>query len=352
MEFFDIVIIGAGPAGLACAKEAGKRGYSVLVLERNGQIGRKVCAGGITWNGLMRHMPGFATERDFAKQHLFSRYQSCCIEADHPIVATLNREHLGRSMAEQAQEAGAVIRTEEQALQIGAEKITVRERKTGRDYSVAFKYLVGADGSSSLVRRYLGQPVKHIGLGLNFQIRGRAEKMEWHLRPDLFVNGYAWIFPHQNTISIGAYADRSIFSPTELKRRFLVWAKAQGYGLEQERCTAGYINYDYRGYRFGSDNNIFLTGDAAGLASGLTGEGIYPAIVSGIAVAEEIAGCKDHPELEAVIKSQRMQRRILDISGRGQVLATLLSEAMTLGMRSKILKFDTVEMAGTSSIKK
>src|SRR5262250_2064174 len=38
----DVIIVGAGAAGLMCAIEAGKRGRSVLVLERNASIGEKI----------------------------------------------------------------------------------------------------------------------------------------------------------------------------------------------------------------------------------------------------------------------------------------------------------------------
>ncbi|HEU0049759.1 MAG TPA: FAD-dependent oxidoreductase, partial [Nitrososphaera sp.] len=38
----DVIILGAGAAGLMCAIEAGKRGRSVLVLERNRKIGEQI----------------------------------------------------------------------------------------------------------------------------------------------------------------------------------------------------------------------------------------------------------------------------------------------------------------------
>ena len=45
MESFDVVIAGAGPAGLKCAETLGGSGLGVLVLERENAVGRKVCAG-------------------------------------------------------------------------------------------------------------------------------------------------------------------------------------------------------------------------------------------------------------------------------------------------------------------
>src|SRR4028119_2353175 len=43
---FDVIIIGAGAAGLFCAIEAGKRGRKVLVIEHNAQVGRKIIISG------------------------------------------------------------------------------------------------------------------------------------------------------------------------------------------------------------------------------------------------------------------------------------------------------------------
>ncbi len=106
--------------------------------------------------------------------------------------------------------------------------------------------------------------------------------MEWHLDSGLFASGYAWVFPHQDSVSVGAYVDGRVMKAKQLQDNLIKWSAKSGYPLSGHKSEAEYINFDFRGYRF---NNIFLVGDAAGLASGLTGEGIYPAIVSGEAVA-------------------------------------------------------------------
>ena len=45
---YDVIIVGAGPAGLRCAEILGQSKLSVLLLEKNAKMGQKVCAGGIT----------------------------------------------------------------------------------------------------------------------------------------------------------------------------------------------------------------------------------------------------------------------------------------------------------------
>jgi len=45
-NFFDVIVVGGGAAGLFCAIEAGRRGRRVLVIERNGRLGRKIAISG------------------------------------------------------------------------------------------------------------------------------------------------------------------------------------------------------------------------------------------------------------------------------------------------------------------
>src|SRR5471030_2966519 len=45
-QMFDVVVLGAGAAGMMCAAEAGKRGRRVLLLEHSEQVGRKILISG------------------------------------------------------------------------------------------------------------------------------------------------------------------------------------------------------------------------------------------------------------------------------------------------------------------
>jgi len=277
------LIIGAGPGGLACAKVLADADIQTLVLERKQTIGPKVCAGGITWSGLISRVPKDLAEKAFPEQYIKTPFQSTCIQEDKPIIATVNRKNLGQYMARLAMNAGAEIQTGVLVRKISKNSVLIQDKETGKQKSISFDFLVGADGSSSLVRRHLGLSSTQLGIGINYQIPGVAAKMEWHLNNHLFGNGYAWIFPHAKTISIGAYADRNTMEPAKLKENLLLWASQQGFILDPHPAKAEYINYDFQGYHF---KDIFLVGDAAGLASGLTGEGIYPAIISGEQVAK------------------------------------------------------------------
>ena len=340
---YDVIIIGAGPGGLACATAAASHGLTTLVLERKQILGKKVCAGGITWNGLLQKIPIDISEKQFAKQQLFSRYQRVCVSSPTPIIATVNREKLGQEMARQAIKAGVEIRLGCQVKEIDSKSILYEDKVTGKKERLAFTSLVGADGSSSLVRRVLRLPVTEAGIGITYQIPGEYLEMQWHLDSSLFANGYAWTFPHRGSASIGAYVDSKRMKANILKANLLKWGDKHGYPLRQHKALAELINFDFRGWHF---DNIFLVGDAAGLASGLTGEGIYSAIVSGETVGHFLANRQyDVTPLRKLIKNQVMHRKMVAFTGKNRTLATVTSEIVAFCLRTKFLNFSHIEMA-------
>jgi menaquinone-9 beta-reductase len=340
---YDVVIIGAGPGGLACATAAAAHGLTTLVLERKKTLGQKVCAGGITWNGLLKKIPSDISEKTFVEQKIFTPSQKTCLTSSTPIIATVNRIKLGEKMADQAVQAGAEIRLGWQVTSIDHLSILCEEKATGRKERIGFTFLVGADGSTSLVRRYLRIPVFDVGVGITYQIPGDYPEMQWHLNSKLFSNGYAWVFPHMGSASIGAYVVAKCMKANTLKANLLSWADTQGYPLRQHNASAELINFDFRGWRFG---NIFLVGDAAGLASGLTGEGIYPALISGEMVGNYLADpLQDLRPLQNLIKNHALHKKIVAFTGKNRKLATIMSEIIIFALKTKLLNFSHIEMA-------
>ncbi len=339
---YDVVIVGAGPAGLSCAEICSKNGLRTLIIERKVILGKKVCAGGITWNGLLRKVEDIS-QKKFSTQHIFTQLQHATVSEKDPIIATVNREELGKLMAAKAINCGAEIKLGWQVTKIGNDTITIKNKKQGHCEVLKYSHLVGADGSTSTVRKYLQLPVQRYGVGINYQISGCYDNMEWHLTSKLFRSGYAWIFPHKDTISIGAYADAKVITALELKKNLLIWAKTVGFELEKENAQAEVINFDYQGSIF---TNIYLAGDAAGLASGLTGEGIYPAIISGEYIGNKIIDPSHSSiEFDRLIKNHQRHRRAVSIAGKNGAVSTLLSEITCLFLRLKLLNFKAAEMA-------
>jgi len=340
---FRVVIIGAGPAGLACAKILSQNGIRTLLVDKKREIGSKVCAGGLTWSGFARRIPENLIQQSFPIQHIRTRLQTISVQSPTPIIATINRKQLGQFMLEQAMDSGTEILPATRLMEVSDHALVLLNTLTNQRVQVQFDYLVGADGSNSLVRRYLALPSSKMGIGINYQIPGRRDTMEWHLDSAYFKNGYGWIFPHRDTISVGAYVDRSVMKAQALQRNLIRWADGLGIDLSDKKCDAEYINFDYRGWDFG---HIFLAGDAAGLASALTGEGIYPAVVSGEMVANKIIDPNYNPApINRLIKKQQLHANLVYLTGQNRWFNALLSELVVFGLRIGLLNFRLLEMA-------
>ena len=336
MDKYDVIIVGGGPAGLACAGPLAAAGAKVLLLERKKNLGRKVCAGGITWHGLIRRVPEHLIERSFTEQHIFSSYQKIRFSRPDPVIATVNREALGLWMRDEALASGAQIRSGWQVRQIEQHSIIATDDQ-GRSCRLRFEQLVGADGSSSIVRHSLGLPTVRLGIGINYQVPGYYEHMEWHLDTKLFGNGYGWIFPHGRSISIGAYRPRNGIPPVRFKKKLINWADSRGFSLAELSPQAELINYDYRGWQF---ERVWLVGDAAGFASGLTGEGINPAIISGQAAARKITDSA-YPanEIRLLLRKKAHHERIIGLTAGRGITCTLLMEMLVIMLRLRLLDF-------------
>lgn len=317
MENKTIKIVGAGPGGLAAARELREiSDCDVTILEKNPAISYKVCAGGIDPDISRFGISKDIIEKKFTKVKISTPWQSVWLssssEAEKPIVATLNRKTLHEHMAEKARELGVKILFKKRVAGIDRKNNAVI---TSEGEVFYFDYLVGADGSNSVVRKSLGLEKKRYILAIQYMMPGYYPDMEFYLNIDKFDMSYAWIFPREGRISVGAgyYPDVAKISMKHLRENLDKWIRTK-FGpeaLKKARFEAFPILFDYRGFEFG---NIFLIGDAAGLAHDLTGGGIASAIFSGKDIAKKIVDPEYNcPEIKKILEKKKSSRAFFEL---------------------------------------
>lgn len=292
MIYADVIIVGGGPAGSACAGRLKQGGAKVLVLEKQKFPRLKPCAGWVTprvWHKLgltPSEYPFGLTEFDGLEITLWNfhfklrtrQYAIRRIEFDNWLL----------------KRSGVPIHQQEVN--------EIKEAKDGFTVDGAFstKFLIGAGGTNCPVRRiFFGQGTArnrgNVIAALEEEFEYSAVDQEcrlWFFQDRL--PGYSWLVPKANgwvNVGIGAMADSLNKKGERLKNHWLRFVNK----LTREGLVRGHI-YTPLGYSYHlrSDRmeiqkgNIFLVGDSAGLATRDMGEGIGPAIESGILAADAI----------------------------------------------------------------
>jgi flavin-dependent dehydrogenase len=306
VEQYDVIIVGGGPAGLQCAGILSRSDLRVLLLEKNEQFGDKLCAGGLTIRDLeLLPLPDHVIQQSVSHAVIRSRRRSASTITPVPYLFTVDRKELGAYQRGLLDGTSVTVMTRSQVTEIDSDRITLRNGQT-----YGYRTLVGADGYASLVRRHLGLSVRRRLIGFQYTIPLAAVDpvVEIYLEARRFHVWYAWIFPHRDTVAVGCCCDPDVVDHIRVKEQFHDWLREKGIGTGDAKLESHPIGYDYRGVRFG---NIFLAGEAAGLTSGLTGEGIYQSLASGQEVAHMIMDPDYSPELLGrVLKYNRMLERI------------------------------------------
>jgi flavin-dependent dehydrogenase len=304
METYDIVIVGAGPAGLKCAEVLGRSELRTLLLEKKVTVGLKVCAGGLTLMTETFDLP-IDSALSFRDQHIIFHGKEHVVSLKNPI-RIMDRKELGiYQLSRLRKYTNVEVRSGIAVKSIGEDYVLTAENKR-----IHFKYLVGADGSTSVVRRHLGLRNKFY-MGIQYNIPTRHDNVVWFFDPVRLKSGYGWIFPHKTYTSAGIFFNPRRLSSENARKALHRILDNYGMNYKHAKFEGAPINCQYDGMKFG---NIFLIGDAAGLVSAGTGEGILYALASGEDVARHLMnGDYRFEKIKSLIKYKKRQEFILSI---------------------------------------
>jgi len=321
---YDLIVVGAGPAGSTCARKAAEFGLDVLILDKAHHPRRKACGGGLTVRAKKALDIDFTkvVEREVCGQRFYYPLgEPKTFLRPETTGFTVLREDFDHFLLQRAEMAGATAHQGVQVTDIIEKSDGVRVASGNETYSA--RLVVGADGPNSTVARKTGLKPrwsdKEIALCIEatvpmdpsdiLRIVGDPDHPEailLELYIDFIPKGYAWAFAKKNGFSFGIGTLVSELS--DLKgywRKFLTsFEERNGVKCKPIDQTAarvpacGIIENTYT-------KRIMLIGDAAGFVKSTTGEGISYAIESAkIAanVAKEILSEKSGVDTKAYHK--------------------------------------------------
>jgi geranylgeranyl reductase len=323
-DSYDVVIVGGGPGGLSCAKNLAGSGLSVLVLEKNQALGRKICSGEIS----SKVMPGINPASVFKGAQEWKTVGVGTAKGVHNI--TYQRPYLwtvGRSEFETWLRSGCdgntAVRLAEHVTKITREYVETSGAGQVRRYK--YRYLVGADGSFSTVRQFLGLPMEHIvGHAFHFVLDRPSDEFRVYWLPNIFTHGYGYMMSKNKGQTMIGGAMAHVSQHAVLAPRVKDWVRKEfGIDVKTHRSEGYRGNADYRGWKFcngaagnaGKPDelapNVFLVGDAAGLLNPVTTEGIYYAVKSGEGVAKHIRNDPEGARIMSLLASTHSAQVLL-----------------------------------------
>lgn len=304
-QLWDVIVVGAGPAGCAAAYDLATAGLSVLLLDKNCFPRPKACAGGLTVKAVqaLRYSIAPVVKETVRRvllvgpsparppsQPVAAAPSAIVLKSREPICVMTVRAELDEFCLQKTLVAGARfqrISSLREIVRIGG---SVHLLTAGETYRARF--LVGADGASGQVRR-LCAPGPWFSQGFALEVRTAVTRQNVDLTFDFASvrNGYAWIFPKKDHLNVGVYSPSSAGGLT--RNQLLTYVKDEVGTDAMDQVTGQYLGLGAGGYR--SDyvqpelrDRVLLVGDAGGFSDPLTGEGIYGALLSGQAAARAI----------------------------------------------------------------
>ena len=337
MDACDVAIIGGGPGGSSCAWALRNSGLDVVVLDRAAFPRNKLCAGWIT--------PLILEELEFTPEE-YPRER---------VLQPITGFRLSTIGGPQVEIGGdkvvsyGIRRCEFDAWLLGRSGAPIREgvaitsiaRENGGwviNGELRARMLVGAGGHFCPVGRYLGNkgsPAPVLAQEVEFEMNpAQAERSKIDGRmPEIFfcrdLLGYGWVFRKDNWFNVGLGRTDS----REISRHVKDFVGYLGTTRGLEAAAKGIAGHAYglwgRSQRKILDEGVLLVGDAAGLAYPESGEGIRPAIESGLMAAHTILSAgQDYSAAKLSLYGELLNRRLQHENRQTETLSQLLPHTL------------------------
>ncbi len=296
--YYDVVVVGGGPAGSTAARFAAEAGAAVLLVEKDREIGIPVrCAEAVGEKGIRSVVD---LKAEWIANHIEAvrliAPNGTKVKVFHQDVGfVLDRKQFDYGLALLAAQAGAEVVTKAYVfglLKNGPTITGVKVRQFGKEFEIKAKIVIGADGIESRVGRWAGLKthlrLKDVESCAQMTITNIAvdkQYCDFYFSDKIAPGGYLWVFPkNQNTANVGlGISSENGHSKSALAYLKEFVNKKFPHASILTTIAGGVPCAPYMEEMVG--DGIMLVGDAAHQANPISGGGI----VTGI-LASKIAG--------------------------------------------------------------
>jgi geranylgeranyl reductase family protein len=308
---YDIIIVGAGPAGSAAALYAARYGLSTLLLDKEGFPRDKICGDALSGKSVtilreldlledIQKLPGAHIQRIVFSSPDHSSFQIDLRKTrlkNIPKGFVIRRKNYDAFMFEQAKKAATHTIENFNVSELLTDNGTVcgvrGKDASGNDREFKGKIILGADGYKSIVARKTGLydlDPEHWVVALRCyykNVKELTDQIELHY-VDEVIPGYFWIFPLENgyaNVGIGMLHKYIKSQKVDLNQALQnsidsAYFKERFKEAEPMEKPVGWNLPVGSKRRKSFGNGFMLLGDAAGLIDPFTGEGIGNALYS------------------------------------------------------------------------
>lgn len=359
MGNLDLIVVGAGPAGVAAAVEAHAFGLDVALVDRATFPRDKTCGDGLTTAALRElerlgvsvpDLASYSLVRESVVASPSGRRVALPLPTGGHYAAVVRRHELDATLVERARAVGVRVR-EHASLDDLTEQVDGVVAHLHDGTTLTARHVVAADGHYSTTRRLL-HPELPVDLGTWHAARQYYRGVD---DPRLFVlfarellPGYAWVFPLPDgraNVGFGVLrSTRRWWSGPSRDGRQLheLWAQVVAHPLVREAIgpaaepegpsRAWPIPCAYAPSRL-ADRRVLFAGDAAAVVDPMTGEGIAQALVTGRLAARAVANGGGPADVRSAYR-----RSVDRVVGRDLRLAARLQHVLCspLGARAAV----------------
>ncbi|HSA35850.1 MAG TPA: NAD(P)/FAD-dependent oxidoreductase [Methanomassiliicoccales archaeon] len=337
MKEYDVLVVGAGPAGSGAARASAMAGAKTLMVDKKKEIGTPVQCGEVIGLELVKRSGMRVPENAIVARHQFTRFvlgREVVIDNAEAYwhAVTVERKIFDKHLAFRAARAGADVQADTKLLSVKMDGSAVKScllSHQGEEVELSPKAIVAADGVHSTLSKELKAEFfspQDVARGVEFELVAKKDIpqcMQIFIEQEIGL-GYGWIIPKGKRKAnvglglVGVNASRRSFLEDWITGHPVV---SRYFDVDKvlevkigDAPVPGFLGGPVRG-------NVLFCGDAAGQTLAFVGEGIMPSYICG-----GLAG--KHAALLSQGREQRYEEELVESMADQLMMGAVLRDTL------------------------